>query len=199
MGTQARIRPAQHSEYPWRIAEVAPDFQLIDAWLLPAAGTLEEFSDLRNLFTSLDPAADSGSGFSRALFALRGWLGERFGWDEETNVLPIPGCTENSLRDRLPDDLSPETDESAGDTPFRPVYRTADEWALELSNSTVHAVMHLGWVPQPDGSYRGQMGVYVKTRGRLGPFYMAMIAPFRHHIVYPALMRRIDRAWKSRR
>ena len=27
---------------------------------------------------------------------------------------------------------------------------------------------------------------------------MALIAPFRHYIVYPALMRRIGRAWKAR-
>ena len=198
MGTEARIHPSQHAKYPWRIAGIAPDFELIVAWLLPSTGTLEEFSDLRNLFVSFDPAADSGAKMSRALFALRSWLGARFGWDEEINSLPIPGCSETSLRARLPADLSPETDETAGDSPFRPVYRTDDEWALELSNSTVHAVMHIGWVPQPDGSYRGQMGVYVKMRGRLGPPYMAMIAPFRHYIVYPALMRRIDRAWKNR-
>jgi hypothetical protein len=46
--------------------------------------------------------------------------------------------------------------------------------------------------------YHGQMGVYVKPRGRFGTAYMALIGPFRHLIVYPALMRQIKRAWDAR-
>ena len=42
------------------------------------------------------------------------------------------------------------------------------------------------------------MAVYVKPRGRLGNGYMALIAPFRHWIVYPALMRQIEQAWSVR-
>ena len=194
----ARLETSQHADLPWRIGEVAPDFELIDAWALPAEGTLEEFSDLCEIFGKIDPTGDGGSRLSRALFALRGWLGRLFAWDEETNILPIPGCEEASLRERLPSDLEPDTDETAGDAPFRPVYRTEDEWALELSNSTVHAILHLGWVSQGGGRYRGQMGVYVKPRGRFGPLYMRAIAPFRHLIVYPALLRRIGRSWNAR-
>jgi hypothetical protein len=43
------------------------------------------------------------------------------------------------------------------------------------------------------------MGVYVRARGLLGEAYMKLISPFRHLIVYPALMRQIDRAWQQRR
>jgi hypothetical protein len=68
----------------------------------------------------------------------------------------------------------------------------------ELSNRTVHAVMHLAWVDRGAGLYRGQMGVYVKPRGSFGSAYMAAIAPFRHRVVYPALMREIERAWNAR-
>jgi hypothetical protein len=42
------------------------------------------------------------------------------------------------------------------------------------------------------------MAVYVKPRGRLGKQYMAFIAPFRHWVVYPALLRQIERAWQAR-
>jgi hypothetical protein len=73
-----------------------------------------------------------------------------------------------------------------------------DEFAAELSNKTVHGVMHLAWVDQGEGSYQGQMAVYVKPRGELGKGYMALIAPFRHAVVYPALMRQIERAWNAR-
>lgn len=199
MQVGSRLAPEKHGSLAWRIAEVAPDFQLIDAWLLPAEGTLEDFADLRAIFSSLKPGVDKGAKFASVLFALRNELGQWMGWDDETNALPIPGCTEISLRERLPSDLEAESDETAGEMPFRPVYLTRDEWALELSNSTVHAVLHLGWVLQADGRYRGQMGVYVKPRGWFGPLYMALIAPFRHWVVYPALMKRIGRAWQARR
>ena len=61
---------------------------------------------------------------------------------------------------------------------FRPLYRTDREWAAELSNRTVHAVLHLAWVDNGEGVYQGQMGVFVKPRGRLGAAYMALIRPF---------------------
>ena len=79
------------------------------------------------------------------------------------------------------------------------VYQTDKEWAAEISNATVHGVLHLAWVDQGGGRYRGQMGVYVKPRGLLGEAYMKFIAPFRHLIVYPALMRQIEGAWRQRR
>jgi hypothetical protein len=41
------------------------------------------------------------------------------------------------------------------------------------------------------------MAIYVKPRGRLGKQYMAFIAPFRHWVVYPALLRQIERAWQA--
>ena len=42
-----------------------------------------------------------------------------------------------------------------------------------------------------------QMAVLVKPNGLLGIFYMAVIKPFRHLIVYPALMREIERNWRA--
>lgn len=38
----------------------------------------------------------------------------------------------------------------------------------------------------------------VKPNGLLGAVYMAAIMPFRHLIVYPPLMRDIEREWQSR-
>ncbi|MDQ6848324.1 MAG: DUF2867 domain-containing protein [Candidatus Dormibacteraeota bacterium] len=81
---------------------------------------------------------------------------------------------------------------------FAPLYRTNREAAADVSNAMVHGVLHLAWVPQGNGRYRGQMAVYVKPRGRFGDVYMALIGPFRHIIVYPALMRQIERAWQAR-
>ena len=59
-------------------------------------------------------------------------------------------------------------------------------------------MLHLAWVDQGDGRYQGQMAVYVKPRGLFGKGYMAFIKPFRYAVVYPALMRHIERAWTRR-
>jgi hypothetical protein len=40
------------------------------------------------------------------------------------------------------------------------------------------------------------MAVCVKPRGLLGTGYMAAIKPFRHLIVYPTMLRGIERAWR---
>ena len=61
----------------------------------------------------------------------------------------------------------------------------------------MHGVLHLGWVPDGAGGHRGQMAVLVKPNGRFGVAYMAAIAPFRHLVVYPALMRDIERSWRA--
>ncbi|MDX6371412.1 MAG: hypothetical protein QOD98_400, partial [Nocardioidaceae bacterium] len=73
-----------------------------------------------------------------------------------------------------------------------------DEWAVETANQTVHGVLHIGSVPDPAGGFRAQMAVLVKPNGLLGSAYMAAIAPFRHLIVYPPMLREIGRAWRAR-
>jgi len=194
-----RLPNATHEAHPWVIGQVAPDFKLLDVWQLPARGGPDEFATLVEIVTSLDPAKGD-SRATRALFALRWRLGARFGWDETAGRLPVPGRSEATLSSRVPEELRDTVTRpvSVGSATFVPVYRTDDEWAAEISNSTVHAVMHLAWVEEGEGVYHGQMGVYVKPRGRFGTAYMALIAPFRHLIVYPALMRQIARAWDAR-
>ena len=102
------------------------------------------------------------------------------------------------LRDRLPADLR---DGPAGPNfdalPFTSLYVLDDEWAGEIANRTMHGVMHLGWVADGSGGYRGQMAVLVKPNGPFGTAYMAAIRPFRHRVVYPAMMREIGRDWRS--
>ena len=132
---------------------------------------------------------------SRALFATRWKLGALLRLDHAEAGL---GARVPSLRDRLPGDLrdGPRGPDWTG-RPFAPVYLLRDEFAAEIANQTVHAIMHLGWVPDETGGYRGQMAVLVKPNGLLGTAYMAAIKPFRHLIVYPPLMRQIGRDWRS--
>ena len=193
-----RLPNSEHESHAWRICEIAPDFRLEDVWALPAQGRAEDFATLLEVIGSLDPA-EAESRATRALFAIRYRLGELFGWDDAPDPLPIPNARETTLSRRLPADLrGTATGLDFRSTGFTPLYRTDVEWAAELSNQTVHGVLQLAWVEQSGGVYRGQMAVYVKPRGRFGAVYMAAIAPFRHRIVYPALMREIGRAWDAR-
>ena len=193
-----KIHPSQHQALPWRIKEIVPDFELIDAWALPVSGRPSEFRALEEVFERLDPNAPGAPRLPAMLFALRGRLGTIFGWEDKANALPIPGCRETTLRERLPADLRIENPTANGKDRFELVYRTTTEWVRERSNGTVHAVLHVGWVPAENDLYRAQLGVYVKTRGWFGPIYMAIIRPFRHFIVYPAILREIGRAWEAR-
>ncbi len=193
-----RLSNSEHESHAWRITEVAPDFRLKDVWALPAQGRLEDFAKLLEVVGSLDPGK-SRSRATRTLFSIRYRLGEWLGWDDQQHALSIPESRETTLSARLPEDLrNTATGVELSTKDFIPLYCTDVEWAAEISNKTVHAVMHLAWVEKGASHYQGQMGVYVKPRGKLGTAYMAAIAPFRHRIVYPALMREIERAWVAR-
>jgi hypothetical protein len=188
-----RLPDRAHTERPWRIHELTSDFRLEDVWALPTPGGPGDFPRLLRLAAGLDPEKSS-SRTVRALFAIRWKLGALFGWDEEGSGI---GSRIPSLRDRLPDDLKATSSAAVEAPPFSTVYVTDDEWAAELANRTVHGVLHLGWVEEGDGSYRGQMAVLVKPNGLLGRAYMGAIAPFRHAVVYPVMMREFGRAWRS--
>jgi hypothetical protein len=60
------------------------------------------------------------------------------------------------------------------------------------------APLHIGWVADQTGGYRGQMAVYAKPNELLGTAYMAAIASFRHLIVYPPIIQEIARNWRAR-
>ena len=190
-----KLPKTAHTARPWRIHELTTDFQLHDVLALPTPGGSEDFSRLVEFFAAGDTAANP-SWLARTLFAIRWKLGALLGWDDIDYGV---GSRVPTLRDRLPDDLREGPSGPAfTKLPFTSVYFTEDEWAAELANRTVHAVMHIAWVADETGGYRGQMAVLVKPNGILGTAYMAGIAPFRHWIVYPPLMRGIEREWLAR-
>jgi hypothetical protein len=204
-----RLPNSEHESRPWRIREIASDFTLEDVWALPVHGGAEDFQTLIELMVSAD-MAEAESLPTRVLWGIRDRLGSWFDLgrisapvdsdrDDGAGKLPIPGNSETSLTGRLPEDLlGTAADLHFNSLPFVSLYRTDLEFAAEISNKTVHAVMHLAWVAQGEGRYQGQMAVYVKPRGLFGQGYMALIKPFRYLIVYPALMRQTERTWNAR-
>jgi Protein of unknown function (DUF2867) len=181
-----------HTSQSWRIHELTRDFRLEDVWALPGRGGPDDFPRLVRLIASMDPSQGS-SRAARTLWAIRWKLGELLGWDSPGAGL---GSRVPTLRDRLPADLRDAPSGPDFDAlPFTPLYLLDDEFAAEIANRTMHGVMHLGLVPEQAGGYRAQMAVLVKPNGMLGTAYMAAIRPFRHLIVYPALMRGGPKLW----
>ena len=189
-----RLPNSDHTTHPWRIHELTPDFRLEDVWALPTPGGPDDFHVLVEAIAGGDTMRDS-SGLAHLLWALRWKLGEIFGWDDEKTGV---GVRVPTLRDRMPPDLLEAAGPGFESLPFKTLYLLDDEWAAEAANKTMHGVMHLGWVPDGSGGYRGQMAVLVKPNGLLGRAYMAAIKPFRHLIVYPPLIRHIGAVWRER-
>lgn len=191
-----RLPDTEHITRPWRIHEFTADFRLGHVWAYrtPGAGP----DDFPVMLEALRIAGGLNESplLVRLLFAVRWKLGGALGWDE-----PAEGFAGrvDSLRDRLPPDLRQD---AAGTktphTPFTLVYELGDEAAFELANKTVHDILHLGWVPTGDGGYELRMAGLMKPNGRFGRLYMAAIKPFQLLIVYPALTRQWERAWRDR-
>jgi hypothetical protein len=203
-----RLPETAHTSRPWRVHEFTGDFELEDVWKLPTPGGRDELAQLVNM-SAAGRFAD-GREFPaafRALFALRWRLGDLFGWDSADAGV---GERVRSLRERLPADLLerprgpdlravPGRTEVDGPPIFVSLYQTHDEWLAEYASKTVHSLMHIGWVPDDSGSgFHAQMAVLVKPNGWLGKAYMAAIKPFRHALIYPMLMRSIERQWQVR-
>ena len=179
-----RLPDSAHTLHSWRIHELTPDFRLEDVWELPWNGGPDDFPPLVQRLASFDPTTTSW--VVRTLFDVRRQLGERFGWDEPVGA---PGAPVESLRTRLPADLrdSP-TGPGMALAPSTPLFLLEDEWAVEIVNETVHGVLHLGLV-----DHRARLAILVKPKGLLGQAYLAFIRPFRHLLVYPAILRQLER------
>src|SRR5215472_13822271 len=156
-----------HTRFNCRVRSLASDFLLEDTWEFPYEFGAEDGVDL-HLFqkSAIEPMMKGiyDGSLTGMLFRVRKVFGAFFRIDDNLNNLPIPGCREKSLRDRLQEsDLEKDMPERAMDLStrdymsFRPVYTFADETLHEISNSTEHALMHYAWSPREKGSGRSAL------------------------------------------
>lgn len=189
-----RLDNTEHLARPWRIHEIAGDLEVLDVWALPTPGGPDDFRELVSLWRTFDPGRTSP--VVRALFAARWALGRWLALDTAQEGL---GARVPTLRDRLAPELRSTAPQLGVEHDhFQALYLTDDEFAMEIANRTVHGVLHVGWVAGASGAHHGQMAVLVRPNGALGRMYLRAIAPFRHLIVYPLMLRDIGRLWRSR-
>lgn len=166
---------------------------LHDVWVFDLPGGSPQLT-LRDI-PGLPPAAEArgASWIVRGLFGLRRWIGRLFHWDTQSAVRD-PSCYAARLNDpERAQSLTPPG--AAGPGPFRFVYEFERESLLEVHNATVHAFLSTSLEVIP-GGYRVWLAIYVRPVSRWTDWYMALIDPFRRLIIYPALIRRVQREWK---
>ncbi len=199
-----RIDKKIHSSHPWKVNKIAEDFILWDVWDIPISADnskTQNFQAFYRIAMETFGKIQKNKSLANFLFALRNWLGKIFPLDKNINTLPVPGCLETSVRSRLKSkDLGKSKKGNAiklnsSGLEFRPVYLYKDESLHELSNDTVHALIHVGWIKKMDTAYNATLAIYVKPRGLYGKIYLKLIEPFRRYIVYPAMMKAIMARW----
>jgi hypothetical protein len=98
-----------------------------------------------------------------------------------------------TARDRERSERPPGTH----DGPFRLVYQFPNESLSEIRNATVQGYVCVALTPIDTG-YRLYWAVYVRPVSWITTPYLLLIEPFRRFILYPAMLRRIRRAWMAR-
>jgi hypothetical protein len=186
-----------HYAHPWRVHTLAPDFEVIDVWRFEL-----QLEPGRGFDAFLDTYWEAIHALERSpLGRLRVAIGRVLGWDDAPNTLAIPGCTEHAVAERL-EATDRARNRFAADEPsplpvaqVKPVYRFEDEVLYEVSNDTVHALMHVSCAPGASP----ELAVYIKSRGLFTRLYMAAIWPARYAIIYPSLMSLVERRWRDAR
>jgi hypothetical protein len=185
----------------FRVEGLAPDFKLLDRWRFPISADPakgEDFAAFYRLFTENGIRTDSR--FADALFRIRFFAGRIFKWDQWE---AIPGTSEATIAGRLDEgdrrrNRASEVSTREKKADFQPVYLFENEALIEISNRTIHALLHLAWVDADKGHHAPELSIFIKSRGRFSDFYLAAIKPFRYFFVYPPWIGRICRLWRER-
>ncbi len=186
-----RLPSSAHYSRPWRIHELTPDFQLEDVWALPTPGGPDDFPRLVALLAARDPERDS-TGITGLLMAVRLRLGRLLGWDDADTGLGtrVPslrtGCRRTCARSRsrTRSRSSPSTGSTTKPRRRSPTGRCTAS-CTSAGCRTGPAATVVRWPSWSNGT------------GCSGRCYLAAIKPIRHLIVYPAMLRRIERSWRD--
>jgi hypothetical protein len=206
-----KINIKSHYSKSWKVHEIAQDFILLDVWEYPISSDSSKDQDFLFFLKMIQQSPPDIINRSvsiqflaaRLLISLRVYMGKIFGLDKNINTLPIPGCQESSIKERLSMKdrkrslaLSELGILGSNYETWRVVYLYEDEMLTELSIDLVHVLMHLGWVYKYGDFFTVQLAVYAKPRGMIGNLYLKLIMPFRRAIIYPALIENIKNTWE---
>jgi hypothetical protein len=181
-----RVSPAEYMGLKLRAHELLRGVPLYDvsAVDLPGGGAGRTLADVSRLGSTAGPGE-----IAKALFAVRRGLGWVFGWDRNPMRPNESFLSRLSARDCRESEIAPGT----RDGYFLVIYQFPGEALRETRNATVHGWISTALTPTAAG-YRLYWAVYVLSVSWITRPYLMLIEPFRR-VLYPAMLRRIRRAW----
>ena len=185
-----RASPSEYLALELRVHDLLRHVPLYDVSLveLPGGGAGRRIADVRALDSAAPP-----SRIAIALYGLRRLLGGLFGWDDIGMEPKYSLAGALSERDRRESEVPAGT----ADGPFRVLYRFRNEQLSEIRNATVQGYVCTALIPTATG-YRFFLAVYVVPVSWVTRPYLIAIEPFRRFLLYPAMLRRIRRAWREK-
>ena len=182
-----RTSPAEYRTLPLRAHELLRDVPLYDVSIvdLPGGGNGRSVRDIRALEAMAPP-----SRIAKVLYAVRRVLGRMFRLDDAPMRAEDSLVAQLSERDRQASDVVP----GAPDGAFRTLYRFPNESLSEIRNRTVQGYLCVA-LSRTEHGYRLYLAVYVLPVSWMTRPYLLLIEPFRRYLLYPAMLRRLRRAW----
>ena len=187
-----RIPPREFERLPLRVHRFLAGVPLHDVWAVDLPRTRSGIT-LDDFLRAADGRPFTPSMMVRALLGIRLFVGRLLGWDREPDRAVVETFATRLTTADLSQTLTPA---GTRERLFRTVYRFKNEQLLEVVNRTVHGAALTALV-ESRNAYRLYFAVYVRSVGRLTPFYMALIDPFRRVIVYPSLLRSVRATWNE--
>jgi Protein of unknown function (DUF2867) len=181
-----RVSPGEYLRLELRAHDLLRDVPLYDVWVvdLLGGGAGRRIADTRALESTAAP-----SRVANGIYSLRRLLGRVFGWDRVQMRPEDSLLSRLSEHDRRDSEVAPGTRVGS----FLMLYQFSSEALSETRNSTVHGFLCTALARTPSG-YRLYWAVYVIPVSWFTRPYLTIIEPFRR-ILYPAMFRRIRRAW----
>ncbi|MGD2151929.1 MAG: DUF2867 domain-containing protein [Gemmatimonadales bacterium] len=193
-GGELRLAPAEFQAKDFRVNSFLADVPLHDVWVFQLRGGDQglTLSDAREALAQASPLEANTA--VAVLVAFRMLFGGLTGLDDEKYF-----DNASSYANRLTEEDRARTlvQPGGGGDLFRTVYVFENEALAEMMNRTAHAFFCMAIEPASDG-YTMYWAIYVRETGGLTPIYMSLIDPFRRYIVYPAIVRTVERNWAAR-
>ncbi len=182
-----RVAPTEYLSLKLRVHELLRGVPLYDVSVvdLPSGGPGRTIAEIRALDSAAPP-----SHISKVLFGVRRGLGGVFGWDRISLRPEDSLLSKLSEQDRLQSEIPSGTRQGG----FRILYQFSGEMLSEIRNATVQGYVCVALAPTSTG-YRLYWAVYVIPVSWLSRPYLLAIEPFRRFLLYPAMLRRLKRAW----
>ncbi len=194
IGDVRRLSPAEFQSRNFRVNSFLADVPLHDVWVFQLRSGRDGLTlrDAREIFAAQAPLEANTA--VATLVGLRMFVGGLLGWDDEKYF-----DTSRSYVNRLTEaDRSRTLEEpGTGDGMFKNVYTFENEELGEMMNRTAHAFFCMAMEPA-EGGYTMYWAIYVRETSAFTSRYMSLIDLFRRYIVYPAIVRSVERAWAAR-